>query len=152
MDNKEINLYKAFAKFIEEMRSFIPSELDDKYGEDSWEGKYCESLMQDQQEQWRRNLQEIEESRNLIDYGNLKSFVLNQKDFLGQYFTRRDVNNLPTMFNQMNEARNNLMHFLPFNEEKAQLAYLQMILVAEKLQMTELKEDLRKLKVDSFGA
>jgi hypothetical protein len=154
MDKKEINLYSAFANFLAEMRTFIPNKLNDIYQDDSWLKIYRESLMPDQMRQWDENLinlEDLEDLSYLIDYGNLKSFVLKQKDFLRHFFTRRDVNNLPTMFNQMSEARNNLMHFLPFNKDEAQLAYLQMTLVAKMLRNNELKNNLERLYEDSFG-
>lgn len=149
--NQSTNLYIAFEKFITAMRLFISSELMKSDGDD-WGNRYRDSLMNDQQQQWDRNLDEGIDLMYLIDYGNLKSFVLNRRDFLGLHINRRDVNNLPTIFNQMNEARNSLMHFAPFNEEKAALAYLQMINVAVFFEMNELAGGLRELREASINA
>ena len=54
------------------------------------------------------------------------------------------------MFNQITLTRNSLMHFIPFNEIKAQTAFLQMIQIAEYFQMDELKESLINLRKNTI--
>jgi methylmalonyl-CoA mutase cobalamin-binding domain/chain len=124
--------------------------LNEEFG-DAWEREYYNSLYIYQKENWDRNLIDVEDPIQLIDYGNLRSFSLRQQDFFEADFGR-GINNLPTIFNQMAEARNNLMHFLPFNNDRAQIAYLHMIYIAQKIKNPELENELRKLKNDSFGA
>ena len=147
MSKKEDNLFKALGDFIEAMRLFIFSELEVKHGE-SWEKEYRDSLFPNQQEHWDRNLQEGQNPIQLIDYGNLKSFAINQKTFFREYFGR-ETNQLPTIFNQIAEARNILAHHSSFDDDKAEKAYLHMIEIAKKLRMNELEASLRKLKNES---
>jgi len=142
MSNKKTEknyLDDALEKFIEAMRSFISSELDD------WERKYFQTLTSKQQESWGMGLQEGKAPLELIDFGNLKSFALKQKEFCAAFFGR-DHHSLPTMLDQIKIARNMIAHYNPFNKEKAEIAYLQMLLIAKKLNMYELEEDIRKLK------
>jgi len=143
---KEINLFGAFSKFIEGIRNLVPEIL----GTDNWEEEYYSTLMNNQQENWSNQRSDIDDPKYLIDFGNLQSFIINKRQFLGERYNLRNFNNLPTMFNQITIARNSLMHFIPFNEIKAQTAFLQMIQIAEYFQMDELKESLINLRKNTI--
>lgn len=149
LKNDEVNLFKAFGKFLNAMRLFISSELKRKYG-DTWEKKYFESLTPNQKDSWIKSLQEGIDPLHLIDYGNLNSFaIVARKNFFNDYFGRKS-NNLPTIFNELAEVRNILAHYLPFDKDKAEKAFLHMIEIAKILNMDDLENDIRKLKKDSF--
>lgn len=138
------NLDYALNKFITAMRLFISTELRRKYG-DTWERNYFEGLSEHQKKAWGSSLQEGANPTELIDFGNLRSFALNQKDFFAE-FLGKDHHSLPTMFGQINDARNMKAHYNFYNKDTADIAYLQMLIIAKKLAMTELEDDLRKLK------
>ena len=146
MMEKEINLFGAFSKFIEGIRNLVPEIL----GTDNWEEEYYSTLMNNQKENWSNQSNEVDHPKYLIDFGNLQSFIINKRQFLGERYNLRNFNNLPTMFNQITIARNSLMHFIPFNEIKAQTAFLQMIQIAEYFQMDELKESLINLRKNTI--
>ena len=148
MPNQKTNLFNAFDKFIEEMRLYLSKGLKTQYGE-AWERKYCESLLHTQREQWGINLQEGVDPIQLIDYGNLKSFALNNRSFFEKDFGNQK-NTLPTVFGQISEARNMLNHYGVFDNDKAEKAYLHMIDIAKKLDWNELENDIRCLKRDSI--
>ena len=143
---KEINLFGAFSKFIEGIRNLVPEIL----GTDNWEEEYYSTLMNKQQANWNNQSNEVDHPKYLIDFGNLQSFVLNKKEFLGNRYEIRNYNNLPTMFNQITLARNSLMHFIPLNEIKADTAFLQMIQIAEYFNMDELEECLKNLRKNTI--
>ncbi|WP_417238770.1 Swt1 family HEPN domain-containing protein [Bizionia sp.] len=148
-NKEEINLFIALGKFIEAMRLFISSELKIKYGE-SWEAKYCEKLLPIQKDSWRKSWQEGLDPIHLIDYGNLNSFaIVAKKEFFYKFFGKKS-NNLPTIFNELAEVRNILAHYLPFDNDKAEKAFLHMIEIAKNLDMIDLENDIRKLKMESF--
>ena len=150
-NNQTLNLFIALGKFINAMRLFISSELQKEHGA-SWGKVYAESLLDIQKDVWIKNVQEGVEPSQLIDFGNLNSFAIRQKrHFFSKYFGR-ESNNLPTIFNQMAEARNNLAHYLPFDRDKAEKAFLHMIDISKKLEMYDLEADLRKLKSESFNS
>ncbi len=90
----------------------------------------------------------------MIDFGNLEMFAEHYKE--SQFFRRKFCNGInfrvPTYFKDIAEARNNLMHFLPFDNDNAQKAYLHMIGIVQTLEMKDLVDELRSLKEDSFGA
>ena len=143
---KEINLFGAFSKFIEGIRNLVPEIL----GTDNWEEEYYSTLMNNQKENWSNQSNEVDHPKYLIDFGNLQSFVLNKREFLGNRYEIRNYNNLPTMFNQITLARNSLMHFIPLNEIKADTAFLQMIQIAEYFNMDELEECLKNLRKNTI--
>jgi len=149
MTNQKTNLFNAFGKFIEAMRLYLFTGLNTQYGE-AWERIYCESLLHTQSEQWGINLQKGVDPIQLIDYGNLKSFALNNRSFFEKDFGNQK-NTLPTVFGQISEARNMLNHYGVFDNDKAEKAYLHMIDIAKKLDMNELENDIRQLKNDSFN-
>ena len=146
MMEKEINLFGAFSTFIEGIRNLVPEIL----GIHNWEREYFNTLIPNQQENWSNQRSDIDDPKYLIDFGNLQSFIINKRQFLGERYNLRNFNNLPTMFNQITIARNSLMHFIPFNEIKAQTAFLQMIQIAEYFQMDELKESLINLRKNTI--
>ena len=148
MSNQKINLFNAFDKFIEEMRLYLSKGLKTQYGE-AWERKYCESLLHTQREQWGIRLQEGINPIQLIDFGNLKSFALNNRSFFENDFGNQK-NTLPTVFGQISEARNMLNHYGVFDNDKAEKAYLHMIDIAKKLDWNKLENDIRCLKRDSI--
>ena len=143
---KEINLFGAFSKFIESIRNLVPEIL----GTDNWEREYFSTLINNQKDNWSNQRNEVDHPKYLIDFGNLQSFVLNKKEFLGRRYEIRNYNNLPTMFNQITVARNSLMHFIPLNEIKADTAFLQMIQIAEYFNMDELEESLKNLRKNTI--
>jgi len=151
LTNQTLNLFIGLGKFINAMRLFITDELQKIHG-DSWQKIYLDSLLDNQKEAWLKNVQEGVHPSQLIDFGNLNIFALRQKHYFFSKYFGRESNNLPTIFNQMAEARNNLAHYLPFDSDKVEKAYLHMIDIAKKLEMKELEADLRKLKSDSFSA
>ena len=146
MMEKEINLFGAFSTFIEGIRNLVPEIL----GIHNWEREYFNTLIPNQQENWSNQRSDIDDPKYLIDFGNLQSFVLNKKEFLGNRYEIRNYNNLPTMFNQITLARNSLMHFIPLNEIKADTAFLQMIQIAEYFNMDELEECLKNLRKNTI--
>lgn len=56
------------------------------------------------------------------------------------------------MFRLKIKARNNLAHYLPFDSAKAEKAYLHIIDISKTLEMSDLEDELRKLKEESFGS
>lgn len=136
------NLNKALELFIHGMRNLITEEL----GED-WERKYVMSLLTQQQEFWGKQRAEYDDPKHLIDFGNLKSFALNNKDFFWKYFDVK-AHNLPSNFDEIAEARNMVAHYSPFDRDKADLAFHHMIRITQKSGLTTLSGTIRSLKED----
>jgi hypothetical protein len=145
MDNvKRSNLDKALGQFIEAMRLFLVSELENKYGK-NWEIEYYDSLSDKQKNDWDIRSRDGKSPANMIDYHNLGGFAIKHSNFFRKFFGKK-ASGLPTMFNQIADARNMIYHFDPWDDDKADTAYLQMIKIVKTLGMSELEEELRHLK------
>ena len=154
MDNKETNLFNALGLFIKEMRSVFHAMCLREFGQ-NWQQNYAETFrFANQKDIWNTNIENNQNPQDLIDFGNLEMFAEHYKE--SQFFRRKFCNGInfrvPTYFKDIAEARNNLMHFLPFDNDNAQKAYLHMIGIVQTLEMKDLVDELRSLKEDSFGA
>ncbi|WP_288955760.1 Swt1 family HEPN domain-containing protein [uncultured Polaribacter sp.] len=142
MNIEETNLERGFKKFINAMRLFVYAEMKNKYN-NAWERKYFETLNTYHQKAWNTNRNEVKNVYELIDFGNLSGFAKKTN-----FFTELVKNGWKyyTKFNDINEARNMIAHYAPFDNDKANLAFAQMISIAKELEMDYLKNDLRLLQ------
>jgi predicted AAA+ superfamily ATPase len=139
------NLNKALGLFIEAMRQYIPAIMMKEHGK-LWDEAYFEGLTDNQKSLWSQHTQEGEKSpQMMIDFGNLGGFAIKQKRLLRDDFGR-DSNNLPTYFNQIGEARHMLAHYDDWDNLKAETAFNQMLIIAKKLKMKELEDEISSLK------
>jgi hypothetical protein len=146
MKNLENNLDKALDMFINEMRLFISTELKREYGND-WEKIYFETLHDQQKKNWESN-RDIKNRITLIDFGNLFRFSMKTRFFY--QFVDRGAGDIPSKFNDINQARNMRAHYQDFDQDKSDLAYAQMLFIAKKLDMCELENNIRQLKDGLF--
>lgn len=142
MEIDETNLDFALKEFINHMRIFVSSKMQDIHG-DSWERKYYETLKGQQKIIWTSNRQEVDSPLNLIDFGNLSVFAKNSKIF--NDITRNGWK-YHAKLNDINEARNMIAHYSSFDKDKSNLAFAQMISIAKELELTELKTSLRDIQ------
>jgi len=141
---KEDRFDRARREFIKALRLHISLELGNELG-GNWEDRYVETLLNHQKDSWELGRNNGTDPIQLIDYGNLRSFALNNREFFNRDFGPRKYN-LPTYFADINAARNMAAHNLPFDEDIADTAYLNMIYIADVLNMVELVEELRELR------
>ena len=144
MEKNRENLDKALGLFIEAMRLFLAAELKKEYG-DAWALEYYNVLSDKQKNDWDNQIGSGKKEDRLIDFHNLGIFAIKQKNFLRKFFGR-DVNNLPTKFNEIADARNMLAHYDEWDSDKAETAFLHMIAIAKALSMDELEDEIRNLK------
>ena len=145
-DNRRNNLDKALGQFIEAMRLFVPLEMEKAYGK-TWGKAYYEGLTDNQKTSWDASIKQGKLPKNLIDFHNLKGFALNQRTLLRNFFGR-STNNLPTEFGKIADARHMFAHYGDWDEDTAEAAFINMIMISKKLGMTELEDEIRNLKED----
>lgn len=138
------NLDKALGQFIESLRLYIPAMLKDEYGE-QWDVEYYESLSDKQQENWQHQIDAGKSPVQLIDFHNLGGVAIRQKRIFKKYF-QREANNLPTIFNQIADARHMVAHYDEWDSDKASLAFAQMVNFASKMQQEDLVQELKSLQ------
>lgn len=138
------NMYKALGLFIEALRPYIVSIMQEEHGED-WEQFYIETLYDDQRRFWHQQRDKGQSAESLIDYQNLKRFASGYRDVLAKDFGDY-VKYLHHWFDEIRELRNKCAHHQDITKAEAERAYTNMILIAEKTGMEELKEALKGLK------
>ena len=144
--NKRNNLDRALGQFIEAMRLFIPLEMENEFG-NNWSDVYYSCLTDHQKDSWDKSIMQGKAPKELIDFHNLKGLALGQKSWLRKYF-KRDVNNLPTEFGKIADARHMFAHYNDWDDDVADAAFLNMLMISKKLGMTDLEDEIRNLKED----
>ena len=140
------NMYKALGLFIEALRPYIVSVMQEKHGGE-WEQFYIETLYDNQRTFWHQQRDSGQSAESLIDYQNIKGFAIQYRDVLEQDFGN-NAKHLPTWFDEIKGLRNKCAHHQDITKTEASRAYTNMILIAEKTGMTDLKEALEELKDD----
>jgi predicted AAA+ superfamily ATPase len=138
------NMYKALGLFIEALRPYIVSILTEEYGEE-WERFYVETLYDNQRPFWHEQRDKGQTADTLIDFQNIKGFAIKFKDLLLKDFGD-NAKHLPTWFDEIKGLRNKCAHHQEITKTESNRAYNNMILIAEKTGMTDLKEALEELK------
>ena len=144
MSHTTDNMYKALGIFIEALRPYIVSVMAKEHGEE-WELYYIETLYDNQRTFWHQQRDKDQSAEQLIDYQNIKGFAIQYRDALARDFGDH-AKYLPTWFNEIKDLRNKCAHHQEISKTEASRAYTNMILIAEKTGMTDLKEALESLK------
>jgi hypothetical protein len=138
------SLYKAFSLFIEAFRPYVVSVLIKEAG-DKWPAWYVDSLFPAQKETWNQGLKAGSFPESLIDYPQLKGFVLKYKDLLKADFGK-DVNKLATWLETMTEVRNKVAHFASVSTDEQTEVFIHMKSIARSLKMVDLESELGNLQ------
>jgi hypothetical protein len=137
-------MYKALGLLIEALRPYIVSVMQEEHGED-WERFYIETLYDNQRTFWHQQRDNGQSAESLIDYANIKGFAIQYRDALESDFGDY-AKHLPTWFHEIKDLRNKCAHHQDITKTESSRAYNNMILVAEKTGMDDLKEALVELK------
>ena len=141
-------LNSALTEFITSMRVLIAAELQNKYGAD-WERIYFETLSEHQKRIWGDNRAINDDLSLLIDFGNLYNFAIRSRFFHEK--VGRGAGSFPSKFADINEARNMIAHYGSWDQDKSDLAFIQMIDLAKKLKLKDLELKLRSIKEPKEG-
>lgn len=145
------NLHKGLGLFIEAMRLYIVALLREKY-QDNWAWAFAESLYDDQKNLWKTHLENGKTPESLIDFGNLKSFAIKNKDLLKRDFGGK-TGKLGTWFDEIREVRNAVAHHdKEIAENDALKTWIHLQTIANLLGMTELEAEIVKLKENKTAA
>jgi len=142
-------LFTAYGLFIEGFRSYVVAVLTREAGE-RWPAWYVEALSPTQRETWNDGLRRGTDPETLIDYPQLKSFVLKYKDLLRSDFDR-DTNKLATWMETIYDVRNQMSHFTPISDDQAASVFIHMKAIARAIGQADLEEELISLQEASGG-
>lgn len=140
------NIGKALGLFLEAFRLYTVSVLTQAHGEEEWENRFVNDLLPDQQRNWDRGISQGTAPEKLIDFGHLKNFAIKNKDLLKEDFSR-NVNKLPTWFEEIADVRNKTHHYAgELDDLDVSRTYSNMVLIARAIKMKDLEDELNRLQ------
>ena len=145
------NLYKATSTFIDAMRLFEVSFIQQCFPRQDWEEVLLGRFKAKQVTSWNNRSQMLDEGTDhsvLIYFDNLQGFALGFREELShegvmEYGT---VSSVATWLDEIHQTRNKLSHHNPIDEDEVSNAFYKMKQIAKLLHMTELVDELDRLK------
>ena len=137
-------IFKALGVFIEAFRPYVVSVLQKEAG-DKWPEWYFDSLTDKQKHSWIEGQKSGTENQNLIDFHNLKGFVLKYKQLLREDFGGK-ANSLPTWLEEIADVRHKCTHYQEIEDRDINRAFENMLLIAEHTGMGEVGDRIKELQ------
>ncbi|MCD8261448.1 MAG: DUF499 domain-containing protein [Bacteroides sp.] len=143
-------IHKALGIFLDAMRPFVVSLLQQHFPHEPWEGVYYSKLNPDKQAIWNQAIRAQGENpscMNLIDYYNLQNFAINFKRELEQEFgTIKEANKFISYLQELQETRNKCSHYQVLDEDEIERTFSNLKLAARLLKMKELIVEIENIK------
>ena len=143
--NQKDNLYKGLGLFLEAMRPYAVSILENEAG-DKWPAMFVEALSSAQKNSWNIGLRNGSDPEALIDFHYLKPFAIKYKELLKEDFGKKDVHSLPTWFGEIAEVRHQIAHFQEIEDDQVLNTWIKIIQISRSLKMPELVDALTRLR------
>ena len=155
--NRE-KLQRGLGLFLDAMRPYAVSIITRECAEGtSWDVDF-ERRIDNERKRTNWQMQRMQLNNNgssllgLIDYNNLVTFIINYKESVTREVgSTKDYNRLRSCLQELQDTRNNWAHFDTggLDEDEADRAFSNMVQVAKLLEMTELEEELKRIKGNS---
>lgn len=146
-------IHKALGIFLDAIRPYIVSFLQQRFPNEPWEGLYYSKLNPDKQATWNQAQRAQGESTScimLIDYNNLPNFVIGYKRELGNEFGSQDkANRFISYLQELKDIRNKCNHYQPLDNEEIEGTYLYIKQAAKLMKMDELVTEIDKIKAQA---
>lgn len=143
-------IHKALGIFLDAIRPFIISFLQQRFPNEPWEGCYFSILKPKRQETWNQGLRSQGENASsivLIDYNNLTDFAIAFKRELGIEFGNPDkANSFISYLQELKNIRNKCSHFTPLDNDETEGTYLYIKQAAKLMKMDDLVDEINKIK------
>ena len=143
-------IHKALGIFLDAMRPFVVSLLQQHFPHEPWEGLYYSRLKAPRQTTWNQALRTQGEQHsciNLIDYNNLPDFAIGFKRELAADFGSPDkANKFISYLQELKDIRNKCNHYQTLDNEEVDGAYLYIKQAAKLMKMDELVGEIDKIK------
>lgn len=143
-------LFKALSIFIDAMRLYVVSFLEEQFKGEPWEGMYFSRLNPDKQSTWNKMVKSLPKDSNqivLIDYNNLSGFAMAFKqELIAALGNPKDANKLINYFQELQETRNKCNHYQSLDEDETDRAFSNMRFTAKLLEMPELLAEIDNIK------
>lgn len=143
-------IHKALGIFLDAMRPFVVSFLQQHFPNEPWEGLFFARLKPARQTTWNQALRAQGDNQSclsLIDYNNLTDFALGFRRELGTEFGHPDkANKFISYLQELKDIRNKCNHYQPLDNEEIEGAYLYIKQTAKLMKMDELVTEIENIK------
>ena len=143
-------IHKALGIFLDAMRPFVVSFLQQYFPNEPWEGTYFSRLKPARQTTWNQAMRAQGENLscgNLIDYNNLADFSIGFKQELSTEFGSPDkANKFISYLKELKDIRNKCSHFQTLDNEEIDGTYLYIKQAAKLMKMDELVTEIDNIK------
>jgi hypothetical protein len=146
MENE--NIFLALGVFLDSMRPFLISVLEKHFPDEPWEGVFFQCLTPQKQEMWNQADAQHVEPILRIDYHNLSFLATKFRDELTAEMGGDKQNTFvfDTCMRELQDVRNKCQHYTPLTEDEKERAYSDMIQVANKLKMQDLRNEIARIR------
>ena len=143
-------IHKALSIFIDAMRPFVVSFLQQHFPNEPWEGLFFARLKPAKQATWNQAMRAQGENQScmyFIDYNNLTDFAIGFKRELGTEFGNPDkANKFISYLQELKDIRNKCNHYQTLDNEEVEGAYLYIKQAAKLIKMDELVAEIDNIK------
>lgn len=143
-------IHKALGIFLDAMRPFVVSFLQQSFPDEPWEGVFYRKLNPDKQATWNLALRAQGDNpscMSLIDYNNLPSFAINFKRELAPEFGgMKEANKFISYLQELQDVRNKCNHYQALDNDEVDAVYLYIKQAAKLLKMDELVTEIDNIK------
>lgn len=143
-------IHKALGLFLDAMRPFVVSFLQQHFPNEPWEGLFFARLKPARQATWNQAMKAQDEKKScmyFIDYNNLPDFAIGFKRELGAEFGNPDkVNKFISYLQELKDIRNKCNHYQALDNEEMEGAYLYIKQAAKLMKMDELVAEIDNIK------
>lgn len=143
-------IHKALGIFLDAMRPFVVSFLQQHFPNEPWEGLFFARLKPARQTTWNQAMRTQGENQScmyFIDYNNLPDFAIGFKRELGFEFENPDkANKFISYLQELKDIRNKCNHYQALDNEEMEGAYLYIKQAAKLMKMDELVTEIDNIK------
>ena len=143
-------IHKALGIFLDAMRPFVVSFLQQHFPNEPWEGLFFARLKPARQTTWNQAMRAQGETQScmyFIDYNNLPDFAIGFKRELGLEFENLDkANKFISYLQELKDIRNKCNHYQALDNEEIEGAYLYIKQAAKLMKMDELVTEIDNIK------
>lgn len=143
-------IHKALGIFLDAMRPFVVSFLQQHFPNEPWEGLFFSRLKSARQTTWNQAMRAQGENQScmyFIDYNNLPDFAIGFKRELGSDFENPDkANKFISYLQELKDIRNKCNHYQALDNEEIEGAYLYIKQAAKLMKMDELVTEIDNIK------
>ena len=143
-------IHKALGIFLDAMRPFVVSFLQQHFPNEPWEGLFFARLKPARQTTWNQAMRAQGENQScmyFIDYNNLPDFAIGFKRELGLEFENLDkANKFISYLQELKDIRNKCNHYQALDNEEIEGAYLYIKQAAKLMKMDELVTEIDNIK------